>query len=729
MSGLKLTRRNFLVGTAGAAALVGCGGVVGYTAWSKAYADDEEQPSAPPKAVHTVCDGCPNQCGMVARTVEGKLWRVEGEQGHPRSGGRLCGRGQGYASIAYSQDRLTVPLKRNASGGFDPVSWDDALADIARHIKAAKPAEVAVFQARGTDAFFARRFVSALGSANYFTDAAVHDLDVAAAISAIAGTGLPVPDPAHAKYLVMLDASTNDTVLPADADAFAALRDRDAHMVLVDSRITAFSRLADKWVPIIPGTELAFLLGIAGQLIRSGAYDAAFAQACGEGFDQFAAEMKAYRLSWAAAKTGISEGVLGAIASNLAAAAPACYVDMPLGGTFGSGYANSVDVVRMVYLVNALLGNFNQAGGWIFGAAPAVDDAALAAAGIPAVKPGTAAAVDAQAAPLAGGDSCIAAMEAVRAGAVKTAVFVETNPVRDYPAAALVVEALSKLDCLVVCDEFMTETVELADYVLPLPTYLERTDTVQVVPAATSVAALRNQAIERIHPETRTVDEVFAALAGLCGVADAFAFSKEDYNRAVCDVLGVSYEGLVGQGVAAIPSSRVTLGEPPAFSTASGKLLFACPAFADAGLTAVPRWRDPKTSAGKAKPRLLVGEQATQYDTYTIDDEQLMAYAKQYGLDRAWISAELAEKHGIRDGDAVELSTTEATIAVPVKITSCVMPEVVWVPAHYGCTAQQVKQAYGFGAAPKQLISFNLEPATGAAMMNDVTVSIRKAGA
>lgn len=729
MSATKLTRRSFLAGTAGVAALAGCGAWARSNAWSPAYAEDETEPTVPPKQIHTVCDGCPNQCGMVAYTVDGELWRVTGEAGHPHSGGYLCGRGQGYAGIAYSEDRLTQPLKKNEAGGFDPVDWDSALGEIAAKLTGAKPEEVAVFQARSSCKPFAKRFTDALGSANYFTDAAIHDADITAAVKAIAGTSLPLPDPAHANYIVMLDKSTNDTVLPAEAEAFAELHDRGGTMVLVDSRVTPFVREADEWVPIIPGTELAFLLGIAGQLIRTNGYNADFVNTYGEGFDQFAAEMKTYTLEWASEKTGISSDKLGAIANSLAAAAPACYVDLPTGGTFGAAYGNSADTVRMVYLVNALLGNFNQKGGWIFGKLPLVDDAALEAQGIPALPAGAASALGADVAPLMAGDSCVAAVQAINEGAITNAIVVETNPVRDYPAAAFVTQALDKLDCLVVCDSFMSETAELADYVLPLDTYMEQGNVVETVPAMTSVAALRNPVIERIHPDTRSVDEVFMALAAACGLGDVFNFTLEDYNRAVCAALGVSYDGLASQGVSTIPDTALTWGDVPAFATESGKLLFSCPAFADAGLTAVPTWSEPVVRASEAMPRLLVGEEATQYDTYTIDDDQLMAYAKKYELDKAWINADLAAEFGIASGDVVEIRTSEGTLEAPVKVTQQIMPEAVWMPVHFGCTAQQVKQAYGFGVAPKQLIGISLEPGTGAAMMNDVTVAIRKVGA
>lgn len=729
MSENAITRRSFLAGSAGVAAIAaGAGaGFTSFGSWEKAYA----KPPAAPEVdqVKTLCDGCGNQCGLTAWLREGELWRVSGDPNHPNCGGVLCGRGQGFTSIAYSEDRITAPLKKNDQGKFEEISWEQAYTEIAEKVNATDPAELAVFQSRGHEQFFVKRFATALGSANYFTDAAVHDADISAVIEAISGA-YPAPSVEGSKYIVMLDKSTYDGFRPAEATEFSHRLDEagDSKVVLVDPRMTSFGRMVDEWLPIRPGTELAFLLGVAGVLVREGHYDKEFVAAHANGFDEFAKAVSSYSIDWASDLTGIPDDKIHEVAMGLYNNMPHCFVDLPWAGTFGSGYKNSADTVRMVYLLNALLGNFNQEGGWIFGSTPYVADAMLDPSVVKPVEAPQASPLGADKAPLSG-SSCLAAIDEMRRGAVKTAFFVETNPMRDYPSAKAVKEAIDSLDCMVVCDVMLTETAELADYVLPLDTYLEQGDTINTVAGKVSVASMRNQAIDRIHPETRTLDELFTELANRCEIGDYFTFSLEDYNRAWAKAAKVSYDDLAKYGTVTISGSDVQYGSFPYLRTASGKIDFASDKFEKAGLTRVPAWVEPLDSTNEHLLRMLVGEEVVQSHTYTTDAPMLFEVAKMYNLDRAWVNTETAADLGIADGDEVELSTSEGSVKTQVKVTSRIHPEAVWVPTHYGITAEKMTEAKGFGFAPKQLIPLALEPGTGAGMMNEVNVSLKKVGA
>ena len=723
MSENAITRRSFLAGAAGATALVGCAGYMSFGAWQQAYAKPPEAADA--EQVHTLCDGCGNKCGMVAWVRDGKVWRVSGETGHPCSRGHLCGRGQGLISSAYSEDRLTKPLKKNGSK-FEEISWDQAFSEIGSALKTAG-SKTAVLQARGNCTPFTKRFVQSLGSAHYYDESAVHDSDITAAIECVAG-GYAAPDVENAKFALMLDKSTYDGMRPAELAAFAAKHeDSDSKVVLVDPRLTAFGRVADEWVPIVPGTELALLVGIASELINKGDYDEKFVKEHTTGFEEFTKTIRTYDLAWASEQTGIPDSTIAGLAAQLAKNAPASFVDMPWAGTFGAGYKNSFDTCRMVYLINAMLGNFNHKGGWIIGKTPYVSDDALEAAGIKklATVSGKPAGNTASFAPT----SCVAAIDAMKSGEISAAVVVESNPVLDYPGGDKVADALKSLSCLVVCDQFMTETAELANYVLPLDSYLESEGTPTTVGAETSVVAVRHAAVDRIHPDTKSIDEVICGLADACGKGDDFDFSLADYNKAWLKAAGLKEDLLDNQAFSAVAGSAVADGSFPYLRTKSGKVEFSSDAAKEAGLSAVPDWAEPQEPASKESPRLLIGEQNIQSATYTLAADKLTEISKNYKLDAAWINSDVAEKAGIAEGDNVKLTTSEGSITVPAHVTACICPEAVWVPAHYGSTAEKISEAKGFGAATKKLVPLASEPGTGAAMMNEASVSIVKAGA
>ncbi len=62
-----------------------------------------------------------------------------GLEDHPFAHGYLCVRGLRYTAVAYSEDRLTTPLKNDGQGNFSAVSWDEAIVDIAVRINEAEP--------------------------------------------------------------------------------------------------------------------------------------------------------------------------------------------------------------------------------------------------------------------------------------------------------------------------------------------------------------------------------------------------------------------------------------------------------------------------------------------------------------------------------------------------------------------------------------------------------------
>ena len=83
----------------------------------------------------SACNLCYINCG-VELGVEGqgsdaRIIKVRGDRDNPRSEGYLCSKAQFIPSYVHHRDRLTTPLRRRADGGFDSISWDTAINEIA----------------------------------------------------------------------------------------------------------------------------------------------------------------------------------------------------------------------------------------------------------------------------------------------------------------------------------------------------------------------------------------------------------------------------------------------------------------------------------------------------------------------------------------------------------------------------------------------------------------------
>ena len=131
----EIDRRNFLklVGvSAGAAAASGCNDPVQKLI---PYVVQPEEITPGLAVIYaSTCQECPAGCGLHVRTREGRPIKLEGNPDHPVNRGALCARGQASIGRTYLPDRYPGPLKRQADGGFAPISWEEAHALVAKRI-------------------------------------------------------------------------------------------------------------------------------------------------------------------------------------------------------------------------------------------------------------------------------------------------------------------------------------------------------------------------------------------------------------------------------------------------------------------------------------------------------------------------------------------------------------------------------------------------------------------
>jgi NADH-quinone oxidoreductase subunit G len=88
-------------------------------------------------AVPTVCGMCPVGCNTWVDMREGKAKRVRSRNHFEIDEGWLCDKGRFSFTHLRSADRVVDPIKRVRRRGFEPVSWDDALDEAERLLRAA----------------------------------------------------------------------------------------------------------------------------------------------------------------------------------------------------------------------------------------------------------------------------------------------------------------------------------------------------------------------------------------------------------------------------------------------------------------------------------------------------------------------------------------------------------------------------------------------------------------
>lgn len=245
--------------------------------------------------VRTACILCLNRCGLLAhRTGDGRVDKIVGDPENPHNQGKTCAKGNAGMESLAPESRVTTPLRRThpAKGvgidpGWVPISWEEALDEVARRMREVREENPARFLFCTFDAFdkggsLLPSFVTAFGapgvstfSAQFFCGNNVHGIHYMNQNSFEA-----VPDAHHTEYIIHFGSQFGSVVhydTMKSTRELAGKRPGKLRQVVVDPVCGAAASRAEEWVPIRPGTDAALILGMVHLLVNEyGLYDAPF---------------------------------------------------------------------------------------------------------------------------------------------------------------------------------------------------------------------------------------------------------------------------------------------------------------------------------------------------------------------------------------------------------------------------------------------------------------------
>ncbi len=333
------------------------------------------------KTTYNYCDICPWRCGIVVQSVNGRVYKIDGNPKDPKSRGKLCARGQAGVSFLYDPDRLKQPMIRTGARGegkFRNVSWEEALDYSSQQLLKIKdqygPEAVAFFGHTSGDFWFTDYLSQAWGSPNSAKPSVsmcTTPREEAALITFGRSIGNHEPvDWANANCVVLIGTHIGEDARNTMMQDLANARARGAKIIVVDPRYSSAAMKADYWLPLKPGTDTALLLAWMNVLIGEKLYDAAFIQKWTNGFDPLAAHVKDFTPEWAAPITDLSTDQIRETARALARNRQGVIVP----GRHVVWYGNDTQRMRAVYIVNALLGAYGRQGGLYFNKTAYIDE-------------------------------------------------------------------------------------------------------------------------------------------------------------------------------------------------------------------------------------------------------------------------------------------------------------------------------------------------------------------
>jgi len=415
----------------------------------------------------TVCNrDCPDACGIVASVRDGRVVKLAGDPEHPVTRGFLCWRTNHFLNLQYGPDRVLAPMRRGADGRHHPISWNDALDEIAHRL-------LSIRNESGPGAIFHYRSGGSLGLSKPLVDwffecfgpVTIKRGDICSG----AGEAAQEADFGECDSHDLFDLLNSRHILlwgknvhvssPHTIPVLRDARARGAGLVLIDPVRHKGADFCDVFWQPRPGEDCALAMATARLLFERGSVRPRAAAMC-DHLDEFRELAHAQSVARWCEQADVPRRAAEDLASRLA--------DGPTAILVGWGMArraNGAAIVRTLDALSAISGNLGIPGGgasYYYRRRRAVDHSFVR---------GKAAAPRTICEPLFGREVLDARDPPIRAVWVTAG-----NPVVMLPDAELVRQALSSREFVVVVDPFFTDTARLADIVLPTTTLLEADD-------------------------------------------------------------------------------------------------------------------------------------------------------------------------------------------------------------------------------------------------------------
>lgn len=676
-----------------------------------------EHPIAPKHArndprMRIVTGACPHDCPdtctwQVAVDPEtGRALDIWGHAEHPFTRGKLCGKVDNYLERTYHPQRLQTPLRRigaKGEGRFEPISWDEAITEIATRTRAVVDhhgaESVLQYSYAGTMGLLqgegmAARFFHRLGATQLARTICASAGKEGLQYTLGRGIGMDPLDFEHARLIWLWGTNTltsNLHLWPVIQRAHKA----GAKIIVIDPVRTRTARAADEWVPIRPGTDAALALGLMHVLIGEDLVDNDYIDRGTIGFEQLRMRAAEWTPARVEAITGIPAARVETLAREYASTRPAAIrINYGLQRHRGGGMA-----VRNIACLPALVGAWRERGGGLqltssgsfqldrrglerpdllgdrtprtfnmnrLGEALSLDPEQLRSAHLR--------------------ERPIDEMPAEPGPPVHALFVYNCNPAAVTPDQGAVVRGLAREDLFtVVLEHFATDTVDWADIVLPATTGLEHWDIVK--PYGHLYLALNRPAIAPVG-DSLPNSEIFRRIARALGFDDpCFEETDEQILAAFVDaqrdpaLASISWARLLDEGFCRLdvptPYLPFAAGE---FPTPSGRCELYSKTMAAHGYDPLPAYIAPEaTEQAEADVLHCISPPAHSFLNSSFVNIAKFA-AREHGP-QLIMHPDDAQPRGIVDGAEVEVGNVRGEVRLRARVSDEVVRGTVVAPS------------------------------------------------
>ncbi len=656
-----------------------------------------------------ICGICAAGCWIVAEYDEsGRISKIRPDDDTEM--GIICKLGKHAADILYSENRLRYPLKRKGPKGtydFERISWDEAMATIAdrfKTIKADHGAEatgiytgVGTFELAYCDVYQPKDVLVSSASSVLFPFGSPNSMGVGALCYVSYGMISPLVtfgkilndmfnDIENSELVIVWGTNPATDLPPVDMRRIVAAKNRGAEVVVIDPRRTETVKLTDAdWIPIRPGTDGAFALGMCNVLIEEELYDEPFVNDWTVGFEAFSSYVQHYRPEVVETITGVPADTVRSLARRLARARGASQLMYT-----GMEYSNTgVQGIRATLVLWALAGQLDVPGGRCFmmpGNNFPINRDGLIKNPDTGIRIGKdrfpiyikyrdeAHAIDLPKSVLEEKPYKIRGL-IIQGGSIITA----------WPNPELWKKTMGNLDFLVCIDRQMTADAAYADIVLPASTYFE-TESYMVYG---SLFRIREKLIEPLG-EARSDFFILAELADRLGYGHLYPQTGRELFDYVLKNSGFTYDDVKAAGGTVSIETKmmqyrkwekglIRADGQPGFDTPSGKFEIASSILEEYGYDPLPVFTPPKEGP-QSRPDLaqtypLIFNSGSRVRTsFHTQHHGIPSLNRSRPEPVVTINTKDAAARGIENGDKVRIRTPRGAVVMRGNVTDDIAP-------------------------------------------------------
>jgi len=692
------------------------------------------------QTLHSGCPhDCPSTCALEVEVLDGKtIGKVRGAKANTYTDGVICAKVARYAERIYHPDRLLKPVRRAGDKGsneWQDISWDDALDLIAEKFIQAEQKHgsetVWPYQYAGTMGLVQRDSIHRLRHAKRYSN----QFDTICVNNAWTGfsaaTGkLTGPDPremGRSDCVVIWGTNAVATQVNVMTHAIKARKQRGAKIVAIDIYMNDTMKQADLALVLKPGTDGALACAVMHVLFRDGLADRDYMNEYSDVPAELESHLQDKTPQWASQITGLPVAEIEAFA-KLVGETKSTYFRLGYGFTRSR---NGATAMHAACCIATVTGAWQVEGGGAFHTnADIYGINSNEVKGEGYKSPDIRSMDQSKIGRVLTGDR-----DALYGGPPVTAMLVQnTNPVSVAPEQALVKQGFARNDLFVaVHEQFMTDTAQVADLVIPATMFVEHDD------------IYRGGGHQHIIHAPKLVDGpelcrsnhfVIEELAKRLGVSNQAGFGKTA-NELIDDMLKCSNRGTLedlskNHWIDCQPSfedshfingfghadgkfhfkadwKNVPWGAPPESMGLQGAV---------DTMPSLPDHWDSTETADDVHPYRLATSPARSFLNSTFVETQ--SSAKREGRPVVMIHPDTMTKEGLEEGDRVRLFNQRGAVIVHVKMFGGMRKGVVIVEGIHANSSHEDGQGIN------TLTSADATAPHGGASFHDTKVGIEK---